>query len=149
MLFATNLTWNSLASQKVKYMLYFGNVLLPYVLIYNLEVSFNFHVTFLQLTVIKMLSVQWELFFSLLPAKIIELPITRTPDNSNLFRLPLKVRVTGSRLTCNISSQELSNDSLVFDYFDKNRFVFCFVLFFFRQSYRTWRKRMMVSCFIL
>ena len=27
-----------------------------------------------------------------------ELPITRTPDNSNLFRFPLKVRVIGSRL---------------------------------------------------
>ena len=33
-------------------MLYLGNVLLRYVLIYNLEVSFNFHLTFLQLNVI-------------------------------------------------------------------------------------------------
>ena len=32
--------------------------LLRYVLIYNLEVSFNFHLTFLQLNVIKMFTVQ-------------------------------------------------------------------------------------------
>ena len=32
---------------------YFGNVLLHYVLIYNLEVYFNFHLTFLQLKTIK------------------------------------------------------------------------------------------------
>ena len=35
-----------------------GNILLRYVLIYNLEVSFNFHLTFIQLTVIKMFIVQ-------------------------------------------------------------------------------------------
>ena len=34
-------------------MLYLGNVLLRYVLLYNLKVSFNFHSTFLQLNVIK------------------------------------------------------------------------------------------------
>ena len=39
-------------------MLYFGYVLLRYVLIYNLEVSFNFYLTFLQLNVIKMFTVQ-------------------------------------------------------------------------------------------
>ena len=39
-------------------MLYLGYVLVGYVLIYNLEVSFNFHLTFLQLTVIKMFTVQ-------------------------------------------------------------------------------------------
>ena len=39
-------------------MLYLGYVLLRHVLIYNLEVSFNFHVTFLQLNVIKMFTVQ-------------------------------------------------------------------------------------------
>ena len=40
-------------------MLYLGNVLfIRYVLIYNLEVSFNFHLTLLQLTVIKMFTVQ-------------------------------------------------------------------------------------------
>ena len=72
-------------------MLCLGNVLLSYVLIYNLEVSCNFHLTFLQLNVIKM-------FFPLLPAIFFELPITRTPDNSNHFRFPLKVRVIGSRL---------------------------------------------------
>ena len=33
-------------------------VLLRYVLIYNLEVSFNFHLTFLQLNVIKKFTVQ-------------------------------------------------------------------------------------------
>ena len=39
-------------------MLYLGNVLLRYVLIYNLEASFNFHLTFLQLNVIKVFTVQ-------------------------------------------------------------------------------------------
>ena len=39
-------------------MLYLGYVLLRYVLIYNLKVSFNFHLTFLQLDVIKMFTVQ-------------------------------------------------------------------------------------------
>ena len=41
----------------VKRMLYLG-YLLRYVLIYNLEVSFNFNLTFLQLNVIKMFTVQ-------------------------------------------------------------------------------------------
>ena len=39
-------------------MLYSGNFLLRYVLIYNLEVSFNFHLTFLQLNVMKMFTMQ-------------------------------------------------------------------------------------------
>ena len=39
-------------------MLYLGYVLLRYVLINNLEVSFNFHLTFLQLNVIKMFTEQ-------------------------------------------------------------------------------------------
>ena len=39
-------------------MLYLGYVLLRYVLIYNIEVSFNFHLTFPQLNVIKMFTVQ-------------------------------------------------------------------------------------------
>ena len=39
-------------------MLYLGYALLRYVLIYNLEVSFNFHLTFPQLNVIKMYTVQ-------------------------------------------------------------------------------------------
>ena len=42
----------------VKRMLYLGYVLLRYVLIYNLKVSFNFPLTFLQLSVIKMFTVQ-------------------------------------------------------------------------------------------
>ena len=42
----------------VKRMLYLGYVLLRYILIYNLKVSFNFHLTFLQLNVIKMFTVQ-------------------------------------------------------------------------------------------
>ena len=39
-------------------MLYLDYLLLRYVLIYNLEVSFNFHLTFLQLNMIKMFTVQ-------------------------------------------------------------------------------------------
>ena len=39
-------------------MLYLGYVLLRYVLIYNLQVSFNFPSTFLQVNVIKMFTVQ-------------------------------------------------------------------------------------------
>ena len=42
----------------VKRMFYLGYVLLRYILIYNLKVSFNFHLTFLQLNVIKMFTVQ-------------------------------------------------------------------------------------------
>ena len=42
----------------VKRMLYLSYVLLRYVLIYNLEVSFNFHLAFVQLNVIKMFTVQ-------------------------------------------------------------------------------------------
>ena len=79
-------------------MLYLGYVLLGYVLIYNLEVSFSFHLTFLQLDVIKTFTVKYKVFFSLLSANSFELPMTRTPDNSNYIRFPLKVRVIGSRL---------------------------------------------------
>ena len=39
-------------------MLFLGDVLLRYVLIYNLEVPFNFHLPFLQLNVIKLFNVQ-------------------------------------------------------------------------------------------
>ena len=42
----------------VKHMLCSGNVLFRYVPIYNLQASFNFHLTFLPLTVIKMFTVQ-------------------------------------------------------------------------------------------
>ena len=48
----------ALLLKTVKRMLYLGYVLLRYVLIYNLEVSFNFHLTFLKLNVIKMFTVQ-------------------------------------------------------------------------------------------
>ena len=62
MLFVTNLTWDSFtffSLKTVKRMLYSGYVLLRYVLIYNLvKVSFNIHLTFLQLNVIKMFTVQ-------------------------------------------------------------------------------------------
>ena len=58
----------ALLLKTVKRMLYLGYVLLRYVLIYNLEVSFNFHLTFLQLNVIKMFTVQSKLFFTLLSA---------------------------------------------------------------------------------
>ena len=37
--------------------------LLCYMLIYNLEVSFNFHSTFLEVNMIKMFTVQEKLFF--------------------------------------------------------------------------------------
>ena len=56
----------------------FGHVLLGYVLIYNLEVSFNFNVTFLQLIVIKMFSVKKKKVISFFPAIFFELPITQT-----------------------------------------------------------------------
>ena len=39
-------------------MLYLGYALLRYVMIYNLEVSFNYHLTFLRSNVIKMITVQ-------------------------------------------------------------------------------------------
>ena len=42
----------------VKRMLYIGYLLLRYLVIYNLKVSFNFHFTFLLLNVIKMFTVQ-------------------------------------------------------------------------------------------
>ena len=48
----------ALLLKTVTHMLYLGYVALRYVLIYNLEVAFNFHLTFLQLNVIKMFSVQ-------------------------------------------------------------------------------------------
>ena len=48
----------ALLLKTVKRMLYLSYGLLRYVLIYNLEVSFNFHLTFLQLNVIKIFTVQ-------------------------------------------------------------------------------------------
>ena len=59
MLFVTNLRETALLLKTVKPMVYLGNILLlRYILIYNLAVSFNFHLTFLQLSVIKMFTVQ-------------------------------------------------------------------------------------------
>ena len=43
----------ALLLKTVKCILYLGYILLHYVLIYNLEVSFNFHPTFLQVNMIK------------------------------------------------------------------------------------------------
>ena len=73
-------------------MLYLGNVLLRYVLIYNLEVSFNFYLTFLQLTVIKMFTVQYKNCFFFPYSQL----FFRAPDNSNVFGFPLKVQVIES-----------------------------------------------------
>ena len=59
MLFVTNLRETALLLKTVRPMLYLGNILLlRYILIYNLAVSFNFRLTFLQLSVIKMFTVQ-------------------------------------------------------------------------------------------
>ena len=59
MLFVTNLRETALLLKTVNLMLYLGNILLlRYILIYNLAVSFNFHLRFLQLSVIKMFTVQ-------------------------------------------------------------------------------------------
>ena len=89
----------ALLLKTVKRMLYLGYVLLRYVLIYILEASFPFNLTFLQLNVIKMFTVQKKLVLPLLPAICFELPTTRlTVDDSNSFRFPFKVRVIGSRL---------------------------------------------------
>ena len=74
----------ALFPKTVKRILYLGNALLRYILIYNLEVSFNFHLTFLQSNVIKMFTMQKKtVFFP--PGYFL-----RAPDNSNLFRFPLK-----------------------------------------------------------
>ena len=70
-------------------MLYLGYILPRYVLINNLEVSFNFLLTFLQVNVIKMFTfrsltaschctVLEKNFFLLFAAIFSELPITRT-----------------------------------------------------------------------
>ena len=75
----------------VKRMLCLGYVLLRYVLIYILEAAFQFNLTFLQLNVIKMFTVQKKLVLPLLPAICFELPTTRlTLDNSELFSISLE-----------------------------------------------------------
>ena len=48
MLIVTGQREAALLLKTVKRMLYLGYVLSCYVLIYNLEVTFNFHITFLQ-----------------------------------------------------------------------------------------------------
>ena len=57
---------------------------------YKLEVSFNFYLTFLQFRVTKLFTVQQKLFFTLLSAIFFKLPLTRTPDNSNLFSISIE-----------------------------------------------------------
>ena len=99
-------------------MLYLGYVLLRYLLIYNLEVSFNFHLTFLQLNVIKMFTVQKKLFFTLLSVIFFELPVTRTPDNSNFF----SISPEGSSYRESTVSSNMAIDSF-------NLFVSTFVSF--------------------
>ena len=66
-------------------MLYLGYVLLRYVLIYILEVSINFHLTFLQLNVIKISPCAVKPFFYLTLGYFL-----RTPVNSNLFSISLE-----------------------------------------------------------
>ena len=92
MLFVTNLTWNNLnwLPKTIKRLLYLGNALLRYILIYNLEVSFNFHFTFLQSNVIKMFTTQKKTVFFQLPAIFFELPITRT-----FFDFPWRFELSG------------------------------------------------------
>ena len=59
MLFASNLCETALCLKTVKPMLYLGNfLLLLYILSYIVVVSFNFQLTFQQLSVIKMFIVQ-------------------------------------------------------------------------------------------
>ena len=62
--------------------------------------SLNFHPTFLQVNMIEnvLCTVKTVFFLILLPGIVFKLPITGTPDNSNFFRFPLKVRVIGSQL---------------------------------------------------
>ena len=93
-------------------MLYLGYVLLRDFLIYNLEVSVRFYLTFLQLKVIKMFTqctVKTVLFLT-------SGYFLRAPENSNFFRIPLKVRVIGSRL-CIINT-------VVFDFLTYGTHVF-------------------------
>ena len=76
-------------------MLYLGNALLRYVLIYNLAVSFNFHLTFQQLNVIEMFTIcSKNCFFFLTPGYFL-----RAPEYSSRFQFPLKVRVIGTVCT--------------------------------------------------
>ena len=58
MLIVTGKREAALLLKTVKRMLYLGYVLSRYILIYKVEVAFNFYLTFLQLNVIKMFTVQ-------------------------------------------------------------------------------------------
>ena len=64
-------------------MLYLAYLLLRYVLIYNLEVSFNFHLTFPQLNVIVHCAVKTVFYLTLGY-------FLGTPDNSNLVSISLE-----------------------------------------------------------
>ena len=66
--------------------------------IYNLKVSFNFHLHFCNRMWLKCSLYSKNCSSPYFPAIFFELPIARTSDNSNFFRFPLKVRVVGSRL---------------------------------------------------
>ena len=83
-------------------MLYLGYVLLRYILIYNLEVSYDFHLTVLQLNVIQMFPVQYKTVFYVTLGYFL-----RTPDNSNLFSISLE----GSSY---LESTELAGGSYTF-----------------------------------
>ena len=61
-----------------------------------------------------MFSKKLSFTFSLLPAIFLELPITRTPDSSNFFRFPLKVRVIGSQLYMLLWCDTQFYDTVVF-----------------------------------
>ena len=84
--FVTNLTKGetALILKTIRRMLNLGYVFLRYILIYNLEVSFNFSCNIFTIKV-----------FSLLPAIYFELPITRTPDNTNFFRFAWRFELSG------------------------------------------------------
>ena len=70
-------------------MLYLRNVLLRYILIYNLEVSFNCHLTFVQLNVIKMFTVQYKV---ILATKLVPKKLKLATKN---FRLVASWRLNG------------------------------------------------------
>ena len=63
MLIVTGLHKAVFLLKTVKRMLHLGYVLLRYILNYNLKVSFNFHLTFLQLDVIKTFNCSKNCFF--------------------------------------------------------------------------------------
>ena len=66
-------------------MLYLGYLLLRYVLIYNLEVSCNFHLTFLLIKCDKNVHRVIKTVFYLTLGYFL-----RTPDNSNFFPITLE-----------------------------------------------------------